>query len=89
MEDTLVTLIGICATITGIILAFLTFRRGEKNASVDEWKSEGALLSDIQYIKASIDRMEGKLDKVENNYQDLLTRVIRLEHRLMINDGTS
>jgi len=37
------------------------------------------LLSDIGYIKSSIDRMEEKLDKQENNYQMLLTRVIKVE----------
>ena len=37
------------------------------------------MLSDIGYIKASIDRMEEKLDKQENNYQMLLTRVIKVE----------
>lgn len=38
-----------------------------------------ALLSDIGYIKSNIDRMEEKLDKQENNYQMLLTRVIKVE----------
>ena len=37
------------------------------------------MLSDIGYIKSSIDRMEEKLDKPENNYQMLLTRVIKVE----------
>lgn len=37
------------------------------------------MLSDIGYIKSSIDRMEEKLDKQENNYQMLLTRVIKVE----------
>lgn len=36
------------------------------------------MLSDIGYIKSSIDRMEEKLDKQENNYQ-ILTRVIKVE----------
>ena len=33
----------------------------------------------LGYIKSSIDRMEEKLDKQENNYQMLLTRVIKVE----------
>ena len=37
------------------------------------------MLSDIGYIKSNIDRMEEKLDKQENNYQMLLTRVIKVE----------
>lgn len=37
------------------------------------------MLSDIGHIKSSIDRMEEKLDKQENNYQMLLTRVIKVE----------
>ncbi len=37
------------------------------------------MLSDIGYIKSSIVRMEEKLDKQENNYQMLLTHVIKVE----------
>ena len=74
MQEIIVASIGIIGTISSIIFAYLAFKRNEKGTIETSAKSEGALLSDIGYIKSSIDRMEQKLDHVEANYQDLLTR---------------
>lgn len=82
MNEGVVTLIGVLGTLSGIIFAFLAFRKSEKNSTIDVARETGALLNDIGYIKACTSRMESKLDKVENQYQELLTRVIKLEHCL-------
>ncbi len=79
MRETILAIISILGTISTIIFAFLAFRRNDKSDIRDNAKTEGALISDIGYIKSSIDRMEAKLDKQENNYQGLLTRVIKVE----------
>ena len=77
--EIVLSVISIFGTILTIIFAYIAFRRNEKYDVKNNAKSEGALLSDIGYIKSSIDRMEEKLDKQENNYQMLLTRVIKVE----------
>lgn len=77
MQEITMSLIGALGTLSSILFAYLAFRKSENKLL----KEEGALISDIRYIKTSIDRMEIKLDKVENNYNDLLKRVIKVEEK--------
>lgn len=84
MNDLVIGFISILGTISTIVFAYLAFRRNETKNISEIAKSEGALLNDIKYIKTSIDRMEKKLDKVEVNYNSLLSRVIRLEENLSL-----
>ena len=77
MQEIIMSLIGALGTLSSILFAYLAFRKSENKLL----KEEGALISDIRYIKTSIDRMEIKLDKVENNYNDLLKRVIKVEEK--------
>lgn len=79
MNEIVVGVIGLISSISSICFAYLAFRRNRNNDTKKNGKAEGVLISDIGYIKSSIDRMEGKLDKVEANYQDLLFRLIRVE----------
>lgn len=79
MKETLLTVVSILGTISTILFAYIAFKRNDKSDVRNNAKSEGALLSDIGYIKSSIDRMESKLDKQESDYQSLLTRVIKVE----------
>ena len=74
-----VMLIGLAGTISSILFAFISFKRNDSSDKKKEGKNEGVLISDIGYIKSSIDRMERKLDKQEERYQSLLSRVIKLE----------
>lgn len=41
-------------------------------------KSEGVYISDVGYIKSSIDRIEN-LDNLEEQYDDLHSRIIKKE----------
>ncbi|MDE7263710.1 MAG: hypothetical protein K2N64_03525 [Anaeroplasmataceae bacterium] len=79
MNEIVVGIIGLIGTLSSICFAYLAFRRNHTTDTKKDGKAEGVLISDIGYIKSSIDRMEGKLDKVETNYQDLLSRLIRVE----------
>ena len=77
MQEILISLIGVLGTLSSIVFAYLAFKKSEDKLA----REEGVLLSDVKYIKTSIDRMECKLDKVENNYNDLLKRVIKVEEK--------
>lgn len=79
MNDLIISIIGIIGTISSVFFAYLAFRRNKTFDTNKEAKTEGVIISDIGYIKSSIDRMEKKLDKVEENYQILLSRMIKLE----------
>ena len=79
MNEIVVGVIGLIGTISSVSFAYLAFRRNRTTDTKRDAKTEGVLISDIGYIKSSIDRMEGKLYKVETNYQDLLSRLVRVE----------
>ena len=79
MNEIVVGVIGLIGTISSVSFAYLAFIRNRTTDTKRDAKTEGVLISDIGYIKSSIDRMEGKLDKVETNYQDLLSRLVRVE----------
>ena len=79
MNEIVVGVIGLIGTISSICFAYLAFRRNHTFDTKKDAKTEGVLISDIGYIKSSIDRMEGKLDRVETNYQNLLTRIVKVE----------
>lgn len=82
MNDIIVGVLGVIATISSIVFAYLAFKRNGNNDIKTSAKTEGALYSDISYIKASIERMEKKLDKTEENYQGLKEKIIFIEQRL-------
>lgn len=42
-------------------------------------KSEGAMLSDIGYIKACVDRVEKNLNKVDERYRNIAERLAKVE----------
>ena len=77
MSEIIIGFIGVLGTLSSIIFAYLAFRKTEDKVR----KEEGILISDIKYIKTSIERMEFKLDKVETSYNDLLERVIKVEEK--------
>ena len=79
MNEIVVGVLGILGTISSICFAYLAFRRNHTSDTKKDGKTEGVLISDIGYIKSSIDRMEGQLGKVEPNDQDLLSRLVRVE----------
>ncbi len=73
------TFISVLGTLSSIIFAVLAFRRNERGDQKQVGKNEGALMSDVGYIKSSLDRIEKSLDKLEDGHSNLDGRVIKLE----------
>ena len=44
-----------------------------------DWKNEGAILSDIAYIKACVDRVEKNINKVDERYRNIAERLAKVE----------
>ena len=53
-------------------------RRSQRNKR-DDNREDGSYRSDIGYIKASMDDIKRKLDKQEQQYLDLVTRLTAVE----------
>ena len=83
MEGTWVaSIIGLCASLSSIIFAFLAFKRSEKQEYKKEGKNEGLILSDIGYIKACVDRVEKNFIKMDERYSLVLERLSKAEESL-------
>ena len=81
LEITL-TIISVMSSLSSILFAFLAFKRNTKGDNKQEGKNEGVLISDVGYIKSSIDRIEKTLDKLEEKYDDLHSRIIKIEQKV-------
>ncbi len=77
--DSVVAVISFVASLSGVVFAFLAFKRSEKQDQKGEGKSEGRMLSDIGYIKACVDRMEKNLAGVDERYRNIAERLAKAE----------
>lgn len=77
--ELLFSYISIILTLLGVLVAYFTFRKNSIKDQRKSWINEGTMLSDIGYIKASVDRMEENLKLVEERYQVISERLAKLE----------
>ena len=77
-----VTMVGLFTSLSSVALAFLAFKRSEKQEHKVEGKSEGLILSDIGYIKACVDRMEKNLAIVDERYRNVVERLAKVEENV-------
>ena len=75
-------LISTFISILSILIAYMVFKRNKEKDHLKEALDNGVLLSDIGYIKKTLDRIEKRLENVEVNYNDLLKRIIVLEEKI-------
>ena len=71
-------------TVLSILIAYIALRRNKEKDHIKEALDNGVLLSDIGYIKKTLDRIEKRMENVEVNYNDLLRRIIILEENRCI-----
>lgn len=73
------TIISITGTFASIVFVMLAFRRNDRGDHKQEGKNEGVLISDVGYIKSSIDRIEKSIDKLEEGHAATKERLTKLE----------
>lgn len=73
--ENIITIISVIAAISGVIFGAAAYAR---NKRIDN-QEDGSYRSDIGYIKASMDDIKRKLDKQEQQYVDLITRLTAVE----------
>lgn len=82
MEDLIISIVGLVASMSSIVFAFLAFRRSDKSDQRKEGINEGTILSDIGYIKACVDRVEKNMSDVDKRYRDIIERLAKVEESL-------
>lgn len=77
--NVVISIVSIICTVLSVLVAYLAFRNNSIKDQKKSWISEGTMLSDIGYIKACVDRMEKNLSLVEDRYQKISERLVKLE----------
>ncbi len=77
--ELVITLVGLIASTSSIIFAFLAFKRNSKQDQQNDGKTAGVMFSDIGYIKACIDRVEKNLNKVDEHDREISERLAKVE----------
>ncbi len=80
--EIIVMIVGLCASISGIIFAFVGYRRNERADSKNAGKNQGVLAADISYIKSSVDRVERNVVNIDERYHNLAERLAKVEENL-------
>lgn len=62
------TIIAICGTIYGIFSNRKKNQDSDRNTNVNQGREAGAILSELGYIKAQIDEVKVKQDKMDDRY---------------------
>ena len=74
-----VSIIGVIGTLSSIFFAYLACKKNNLLEQKVDGKTEGAMLSDIGYIKACVDRVEKNLNKVDERYRNIAERLAKVE----------
>ena len=77
--DIVLAVLSILGTVSSIAFAVLAFRRNDRGDHKEAGKNEGVLISDVGYIKSSIDRIEKSIDKLETGQVEFGNRLTKLE----------
>lgn len=80
--ELIIMVIGLFISMSSVLFTLLTYKKNERYDDKKEGKNEGIILSDISYIKASIDRVEKKIEKVDEQYQKVIERITKAESTL-------
>jgi len=71
-------IVGLIGGVASIVFGYVGYQNGIKAKS----KNEGALMSDIGYIKSGIDDLKRKQETSEQRHYELVERVTKAEESL-------
>lgn len=68
--------------VLGCGISVATFFLGRVTAAKNSGQAMGVLMTDIGYIKSSVDDVKKKMEQDDNRYMDLSNRVTALEQKM-------
>ena len=79
VNETILAIISILGACSSILFGYLAFRRNAYSDSKRDGRESGTVISDLGYIKSSIERIEKRLDLTETKFDGVATRLARME----------
>lgn len=80
--EIIVTTLCSLSPIVSVVVAIIVARRNKDKSVKDDGQKEGVLQSDVGYIKSGVDRLEKRLDKMDEKEEDMMQRIIRVETKV-------
>lgn len=77
--EIIVTALCSLSPIVSVAVAIIVARRNKDKSVKSDGQKEGVLQSDVGYIKSGVDRLEKRLDKMDEKSEMILERVAKLE----------
>ena len=77
-----IAVLGSLVSMFSVWLAFITHKRSKEKEQMQAGHKEGLILSNIEYIKRSVDRLEENLMNVDEKYQHIAERLIKVEESI-------
>lgn len=71
--------IGIVCTAIGVLLSYLAFIRNKGKDDKNDGQQAGVMLTELGYIKGSVDTINKKMDKQEERNLELVERMSAVE----------
>lgn len=65
----------------GFLVAYLTFRKKEKDSNILDGETKGSILSTLKYIKETADTLSRQLDNIRNDVVELQRDVAVLKEK--------
>ena len=71
--------VGLLCTILGVLVAYVTHSRGKAKDDKSEGRQDGVMLTELGYIKSSIDSVSKKMDKQDERHLEVVERISKVE----------
>lgn len=72
-------IVGLICTVLGAAVGYATFSRNKTKDDRGDGKETGAILTEIGYIKSSVDTVNQKLDRQEERNIEFMSRLASVE----------
>lgn len=70
---------GIICTILGGLIGYATFSKNKEKEDKNEGQQAGVILTELGYIKGSVDGLNRKIDRQEERNLEMVTRMTAVE----------
>lgn len=78
---------GYIATIVGLITSAVTFIIGRKSAAHDDGERDGNVMTKLDSIYDSVNKIENRISNIESQNGELRDRITRLETKMEFYKG--
>lgn len=72
-------IVGLVCTVLGAVIGYASFSRSKEKDDKTEGQQAGAMLTELGYIKGSVDNINKKMDKQEERNLELVERISSVE----------